>query len=98
MFDANVFSSPSPNVSRGCGVNIVMTTITFDKEALTGSNDEQPAAPSGAAERKSVPAGRCGVTSPLLTAILEHADTACDTVKEQTLYQSQLYLKKHLIF
>lgn len=72
-----------PNVSRDCGVNIVMTTITFDKEALTGSNNEQSAAQSRAAEWKSVPAGRSEVTPPLLTAILEHADTTCETVKKQ---------------
>lgn len=53
--------------SRAVGLNIVMATMIFDREALTGSDNEQPAAWSRAAEWKSVAAGLSGVTSPLLT-------------------------------
>ena len=63
------------------GVNIVTTTMIFDRETLTGSNNEQLAPWSRAAEWKSLPTGLCGVTSPMLTARFEHADSACDVVK-----------------
>ncbi|KAK5854023.1 hypothetical protein PBY51_015127 [Eleginops maclovinus] len=49
------------------GLNIVIATRIFDREALTGSDNEQPAAWSKAAEWKSVATGLSGVTSPLLT-------------------------------
>lgn len=49
------------------GLNIVMATMIFDREALTGSDNEQNAAWSGAAEWKSVATGLSEVTSLLLT-------------------------------
>lgn len=54
--------------ARAVGLSIVMATMFFDREALTGSDNEQPATRSRATKWKSVTTGLSGVTSPLVTA------------------------------
>lgn len=53
---------PSQMPVGAVGLNIVIATMIFDREALTASDNEQPATWARAVEWKSVAAGLSGVT------------------------------------